>query len=277
MLGRSARERPSRKRRARFIAARSTTTRSISGCCRGIVPTRSTRAAFTSRTTVATRPGGRGECSVNSSRARRRIVTVERDAPRLDRTLHAGDELQIRSLPRARGRTPAGSTSVRPRDRCAGRGPTSSRSRVGVTGPPSLGKFTQTLAHSVAPTFNRPTDWTGQIGFEPGVIVRYEQRRRLGLDDHAIGFDVIPRMSVTAGNVSTNAEVGVQTRTGWHLRHPWLPRDGPLRSRSPAESRLVRSRAISFSTATRSVTDHTSATRRSWGQERSAFRCAFAR
>lgn len=99
---------------------------------------------------------------------------------------------------------------------------------VGVTGGPSLGKFTQTLAHSVAPTFNRPSDWTGQVGFEPGVVVRYEQRRRLGLDDHAIGFDVIPRMSVTAGNVSTNAEVGVQTRTGWQLRHPWLPRDGPL-------------------------------------------------
>jgi hypothetical protein len=99
---------------------------------------------------------------------------------------------------------------------------------VGVTGRPSLGKFTQTLAHSMAPTFNRPSDWSGQVGFEPGVVVRYEQRRRLGLDDQAIGFDVIPRMSFTAGNVSTNAEVGLQTRTGWHLRHPWLPRDGPL-------------------------------------------------
>jgi len=99
---------------------------------------------------------------------------------------------------------------------------------LGVTGGPSLGKFTQTLAHSVAPTFNRPSDWTGQVGFEPGVVVRYEQRRRLGVDGGAIGFDLIPRLSLTAGNVATNAEVGVQARTGLHLRHPWLPRDGPI-------------------------------------------------
>jgi len=98
----------------------------------------------------------------------------------------------------------------------------------GVTGRPSLGKFTQTIAHNAAPTFNRPSDWSDQVGFEPGLAVRYEQRRRVGLDDHAIGFDVVPRFALTAGNVSTAAEIGVQTRTGWHLRHPWLPRDGPL-------------------------------------------------
>jgi hypothetical protein len=99
---------------------------------------------------------------------------------------------------------------------------------VGVTGPQSLGKFTQTLAHSVAPTFNRPVDWTGQVAFEPGVAVRYEQRRRIGIDESAIGFDMIPRVALTAGNVSTAAEIGVQTRTGWRLRHPWLPRNGPF-------------------------------------------------
>ena len=99
---------------------------------------------------------------------------------------------------------------------------------LGVTGGPSLGKYMQTLAHSVAPTFNRPSDWSRQVGFEPGAIIRYEQRRRLGVDDHAIGFDLLPRFAVTVGNVSTAAEMGVQTRMGWHLRHPWLPRDGPV-------------------------------------------------
>ena len=98
----------------------------------------------------------------------------------------------------------------------------------GVTGRPSLGKFTQTIAHNAAPTFNRPSDWSDQVGFEPGLAARYEQRRRIGQDDRAIGFDVIPRFALTAGNVSTAAEIGLQTRTGWHLRHPWLPRDGPL-------------------------------------------------
>ena len=99
---------------------------------------------------------------------------------------------------------------------------------LGVTGRPSLGKFTQTLAHSMAPTFNRPSDWSGQVGFEPGVVARYEQRRRIGTDDRALGFDLIPRVAFSAGNIFTGAEVGLQTRTGWHLRHPWLPRDGPL-------------------------------------------------
>jgi lipid A 3-O-deacylase len=97
----------------------------------------------------------------------------------------------------------------------------------GVTGPPSLGEFMQSLAHSVAPTFNRPSDWNDQVHFEPGVIARYEQRRDIASDlDRAFGFDLIPRMAVSLGNVSTAGELGFQTRTGWHLRHPWLPDAG---------------------------------------------------
>jgi lipid A 3-O-deacylase len=99
---------------------------------------------------------------------------------------------------------------------------------LGVTGPPSLGEFTQKVAHSVAPSFNRPADWSDQIAFEPGVILRYEQRWRAPLSERSIGIDVIPRWAANIGNVSTDAEAGLQTRIGWHLRHPWLPADGPL-------------------------------------------------
>jgi lipid A 3-O-deacylase len=98
---------------------------------------------------------------------------------------------------------------------------------VGVTGPPSLGEFTQKLAHSAAPALNRPADWSDQIAFEPGVIVRYEQRWRAVISEHSIGLDIIPRWAASLGNVSTAAELGAEMRIGWHLRHPWLPADGP--------------------------------------------------
>jgi lipid A 3-O-deacylase len=100
---------------------------------------------------------------------------------------------------------------------------------LGVTGPPSLGEYTQSLAHRAAPAFNRPSDWTDQVRFEPGVIVRYEQRRVIGSGaGRLIGFDFIPRIAATVGNVSTAGEIGFQARTGWHLRHPWLPTNGPF-------------------------------------------------
>jgi len=98
---------------------------------------------------------------------------------------------------------------------------------LGVTGPPSLGETMQSLAHRAAPEFNRPSDWSDQVGFEPGVIVRYEQRRAIGSGaERSFGVDVIPRVAISAGNVSTAAELGFQTRAGWHLRHPWLPDAG---------------------------------------------------
>jgi hypothetical protein len=99
---------------------------------------------------------------------------------------------------------------------------------LGVTGPPSLGEFTQRIAHSVAPSFNRPADWSNQIHFEPGMNLRYAQRWRIAVSERALGVDIVPHWAASAGNVSTAAEVGLQTRFGWHLRHPWLPSSGPL-------------------------------------------------
>ncbi|MEP6492188.1 MAG: lipid A deacylase LpxR family protein [bacterium] len=95
---------------------------------------------------------------------------------------------------------------------------------LGVTGPPSLARTTQTLAHRLAPEFNRPTDWSRQIRFEPGVIARYERRERIGSASAGpFAMDIVPRVAAAVGNVSTAAELGLQTRLGWHLAHPWLP------------------------------------------------------
>jgi lipid A 3-O-deacylase len=95
---------------------------------------------------------------------------------------------------------------------------------LGVTGPPSLARFTQRLAHEAAPEFNRPTDWSHQIAFEPGAILRYEQQRRAWTaGGPSVGVDVIPTGGLSLGNVLTAADAGFRIRSGWHLAHPWLP------------------------------------------------------
>lgn len=98
---------------------------------------------------------------------------------------------------------------------------------LGVTGPPSLAQTTQRLAHDVAPAFNRPTDWSREIEFEPGLIAKYEMKHRFAaVDATGTGIELVPRLSGSAGNILTLAEAGFQTRLGWHLAHPWLPTPG---------------------------------------------------
>jgi len=100
---------------------------------------------------------------------------------------------------------------------------------VGVTGPAALGEQMQRFFHSLAPEFNRPTDWTRQTAFEPGLILRYETRSRLAaVNAGALGFDLIPRAAFSIGNITTAAEAGFLARTGVNLRHPWLPADSPI-------------------------------------------------
>jgi hypothetical protein len=93
---------------------------------------------------------------------------------------------------------------------------------LGVTGPPSLARYTQQAAHHAAPAFNRPTDWSQQISFEPGVMARYERRHRVALGE---SVDLVPRAGASVGNVITQADAGVQIRAGWNLPHPWLMDD----------------------------------------------------
>jgi hypothetical protein len=100
---------------------------------------------------------------------------------------------------------------------------------LGVTGPPSLAQQMQRIAHSAAPAFNRPTDWSRAIYFEPGIVARYEQRRRVGVAEAgSFGFDLVPHAGLSAGNVTTAADAGVLARAGWHLSHPWLPAGGAM-------------------------------------------------
>jgi hypothetical protein len=94
---------------------------------------------------------------------------------------------------------------------------------LGVTGQPALAEESQRLFHAIVPGFNRPIDWSEQLAFEPGVIVSFaETGRVLARQAGRVGFDVLPRGELHAGNVNTSVEAGLRVRTGFGLAHPWM-------------------------------------------------------
>jgi lipid A 3-O-deacylase len=100
---------------------------------------------------------------------------------------------------------------------------------VGVTGRPSMAATVQQIAHGMAPSFNRPIDWSTQLAFEPGLIVRLSTSRLARASSGAIEAELVPSASVAAGNVLTEATAGLRIRAGAGLPHPWRP-EGPARS-----------------------------------------------
>jgi lipid A 3-O-deacylase len=94
---------------------------------------------------------------------------------------------------------------------------------LGVTGPPALGEQMQNLFHSFAPDFNRPTNWTVQIPFEPGVVAAFDRTQRMLAFGGAeqFGGDVEPHGGVSVGNILTEARAGLRVRAGFNLQHPW--------------------------------------------------------
>ncbi|HEU0054625.1 MAG TPA: lipid A deacylase LpxR family protein, partial [Longimicrobium sp.] len=91
---------------------------------------------------------------------------------------------------------------------------------VGVTGPPSLGRPVHTAWHRLL-GFWSPDGWENQLRFEPGVEVRYDERRRL-LESRAgetrVAW-VAAEGGASLGNVRTEARAGVGTRLGWRVPH----------------------------------------------------------
>jgi lipid A 3-O-deacylase len=94
---------------------------------------------------------------------------------------------------------------------------------LGVTGPPALGEQMQNLFHSFAPEFNRPTNWTVQIPFEPGVNVAFDRTLRvLALPpSEGLGGDIEPHFGASIGNILTEARAGLRIRAGLNVQHPW--------------------------------------------------------
>jgi lipid A 3-O-deacylase len=96
---------------------------------------------------------------------------------------------------------------------------------IGVTGPPALGKEMQTFFHNMAPDLNRPTNWSVEVPFEPGLVVSYDRTQRIAAvgDAEHFGFDIQPHFGASLGNILTEARAGLRMRVGYALQHPWQP------------------------------------------------------
>jgi hypothetical protein len=95
---------------------------------------------------------------------------------------------------------------------------------VGVTGEPSLGRTVMETFHALT-GFREVVGWQHQLGFEPGVVLRYgaEQRAELRAGEGRIA-DVVADVGATLGNVHTGGQAGVRARVGYDLHHPWAAR-----------------------------------------------------
>jgi hypothetical protein len=102
---------------------------------------------------------------------------------------------------------------------------------AGVVGPSALGKQVQDAFHNVMGQ-TQPVGWPFQLKDEPALLVSWDRRWKMGYDlGSGFGFDVIPSVGLTAGNVYTYASAGAMVRFGRSLSTSW----GPTRVR-PAPS-----------------------------------------
>ena len=99
--------------------------------------------------------------------------------------------------------------------------------QVGVVGPAALGKQVQRQWHEFIDG-TEPLGWDSQLENEPGIVLSYERKWRLGLGgDGYTGIDLIPELGGSLGNVFTYGEAGVMLRFGRNL----LADYGPARIR----------------------------------------------
>ncbi len=97
---------------------------------------------------------------------------------------------------------------------------------LGVVGPSSLAKESQTFVHGIIAD-PKPMGWDTQLRDEPGLIIEYERSMKLIRPRSFLGgvFDIEPHYGAAIGNVYDYANIGAMARFGFNL-----PRDyGPAR------------------------------------------------
>ena len=97
---------------------------------------------------------------------------------------------------------------------------------MGVVGPSSLAKESQTFVHGIIAD-PKPMGWGTQLHDEPGLIIEYERSMKLIRPQLFLGgvFDIEPHYGAAIGNVYDYANIGAMARFGFNL-----PRDyGPAR------------------------------------------------
>jgi hypothetical protein len=102
---------------------------------------------------------------------------------------------------------------------------------VGVTGPPSMAGALMKKVHRIA-GFWDPSGWDHQLGFEPGIVLRYGVEHRVA--ELRIAGARAAELSLTggagAGNVYTGAQGGIQGRVGLRVPDAWKS----VRQRGPS-------------------------------------------
>ncbi len=95
---------------------------------------------------------------------------------------------------------------------------------VGLVGPDSLAEHVQTFWHSML-GLHVPEGWDNQLNNELGVVLYYEQARRLKKSKTLYGleFDIIPHFGGSLGNVLTHGAAGLIFRLGPTLRDDFGP------------------------------------------------------
>jgi hypothetical protein len=92
--------------------------------------------------------------------------------------------------------------------------------QAGIVGPYAFGEEAQNGVHKLR-GLHEAEGWEHQLETEPGLIVTYEQKRRMpAWEDSGLNADLIPGVRVSLGNVLTEAAAGATVRLGHNL-----PRD----------------------------------------------------
>lgn len=88
---------------------------------------------------------------------------------------------------------------------------------IGVVGPAALAKQTQDFVHS-ARNITRFEGWNNQLQNEPGFVMSWERRKRwIAPPDKAWGYDLIPNIGASLGNVLTQVNAGISLRVGYNI------------------------------------------------------------
>jgi hypothetical protein len=89
--------------------------------------------------------------------------------------------------------------------------------QLGMIGPDSLARQTQDSFHSLSGQV-APRAWSYQLRNEPGVVLSYERKWRMGVPlGPSLAVDAIPELGATVGNVYTYAEASALLRVGRNL------------------------------------------------------------
>jgi lipid A 3-O-deacylase len=96
--------------------------------------------------------------------------------------------------------------------------------QIGVIGPASLAREVQTGYHTLIPNQVAPQGWGYQLKNEPGVVLSYVHKWRIGAPIGAgLSVDFIPEFGGSLGNVLTYGQVGGMLRLGRNLNVDYGP------------------------------------------------------